>query len=57
MRALLFLAAALLLTPITHIGGMQVGLTVDVAGAILFGVVALLNFRARPAIAVGEAAG
>lgn len=43
-RATMFVAAALLLAPITSIGDRPVGLSVDIAGALLFSVVAALNF-------------
>lgn len=52
LRGLLFLAAAMLLAPITKVGDIPVGLTVDLAGAVLFGVVAAWNFWSRPGEAV-----
>ncbi|MEZ6109806.1 MAG: hypothetical protein R3C99_02090 [Pirellulaceae bacterium] len=51
-RGLLFLSAALLLAPITHIGEYRVGLTIDITGAALFLVIAAVNWqvaRVRPA--------
>jgi TRAP-type uncharacterized transport system fused permease subunit len=43
-RGLMFLASALLLAPITQIGDHQIGLTIDILGAAIFGVTALLNW-------------
>lgn len=48
-RGLLFLAAALLLAPITTIGGVYVGLTIDICGAVLFAIVAVINARTASA--------
>jgi TRAP transporter 4TM/12TM fusion protein len=42
-RAALFIAAALLLAPITKIGEYQVGMAIDLLGAAIFGVVAFVN--------------
>ena len=42
-RIALLVAAGLLLAPITTIGGVDVGLTVDITGSILFGIVLALN--------------
>ena len=42
-RAGMFLSAALLLAPITQIGQFQVGLSIDIAGAVLFGLMVVLN--------------
>lgn len=42
-RAALFVSAALLLAPITKIGEYQVGLGVDIVGAVIFGVVLVVN--------------
>ena len=44
-RACLFVSAALLLAPITQIGDLQVGLSVDIAGAVLFAFTAMMNSR------------
>jgi TRAP transporter 4TM/12TM fusion protein len=44
VRILLFASAALLLAPITQIGAVRVGLSVDLLGATLFLAVALVNF-------------
>jgi TRAP transporter 4TM/12TM fusion protein len=43
VRGILFLAAALLLAPITQIGPYSVGLSVDVAGGILFAIVVAVS--------------
>ncbi|MFV1966417.1 MAG: TRAP transporter permease [Pirellulaceae bacterium] len=42
-RSAMFVAAALLLTPVTRIASFDIGLSVDIAGAILFGLAAFLN--------------
>jgi TRAP-type uncharacterized transport system fused permease subunit len=42
-RAAMFLSAALLLAPISKIGEVRVGLTVDLIGAALFFVIAVVN--------------
>ena len=42
-RACMFVSAALLLAPITKIGQFEVGLSVDVAGALLFAFTAMMN--------------
>ncbi len=42
-RVTLFISAALLLAPITKIGEYQVGLGIDLLGAVIFGVVAVVN--------------
>ncbi len=42
-RVTLFVSAALLLAPITKIGDYQVGLGIDLLGAAIFGVVAVVN--------------
>ena len=44
-RACLFISAALLLAPITQIGDLDVGLSVDVAGAVLFAITAMVSSR------------
>ena len=46
-RILMFIAAAMLLAPITKIGEHQLGLTIDIAGAVLFMFVAILNCTRR----------
>ena len=46
-RGVMFLAAAMLLAPITQMGPYQVGLSVDLAGTALFAVVSLVNFFAK----------
>jgi TRAP transporter 4TM/12TM fusion protein len=46
-RAFLFLSAALLLAPITQIGEMRVGLSIDTLGAGIFLAVVLMNFFAH----------
>jgi TRAP-type uncharacterized transport system fused permease subunit len=57
-RITLFIAAALLLAPITKVGEYQVGLAVDVLGAAIFAVVAFVNClysssgAARPATSI-----
>lgn len=48
-RVLMFVSAALLLAPITKIGEVRVGLTIDIVGALLFFTVAAVNAMRRPA--------
>ena len=45
-RVSMFVSAALLLAPITELGQFQVGLSVDIAGAVLFAVTAFMNTAA-----------
>ncbi|QDT13756.1 TRAP transporter permease [Planctomycetes bacterium K23_9] len=47
-RGAMFVSAALLLAPLTKIGEMQVGLAVDVIGAIVFAVAVAINSMRRP---------
>ncbi|WP_417744908.1 TRAP transporter permease [Rosistilla oblonga] len=47
-RVLMFISAALLLAPITKIGEVRVGLTIDIVGAILFFAVVTINALRRP---------
>jgi TRAP-type uncharacterized transport system fused permease subunit len=49
VRMMMFLAAAMLLTPITRIGGYNVGLSVDIAGGLLFVIAALVGWWMSPA--------
>ena len=44
-RGFLFLAALLLLAPLTQIGGWNVGLTVDVTGAVILAVIVYVNWQ------------
>jgi TRAP-type uncharacterized transport system fused permease subunit len=44
-RCFMFLAALLLLAPITQIGSYNVGLTIDIAGGVIFVVAAIINWR------------
>jgi TRAP-type uncharacterized transport system fused permease subunit len=44
-RGVMFVAAALLLAPLTQIGQYRVGLTVDIAGGLIFFAVAVLNYK------------
>jgi TRAP transporter 4TM/12TM fusion protein len=44
-RGVMFLAAALLLTPITTLGKYEVGLSVDIAGGVLFLAAAFWNWQ------------
>ncbi len=45
---MMFISAALLLAPITQIGEMQIGLTVDIVGALIFALAAGLNWFGKP---------
>jgi len=54
-RCAMFVAAAMLLTPITHVGPYDVGFSIDLAGGLLFGITAMLNRGAR-AVCVESAA-
>jgi TRAP-type uncharacterized transport system fused permease subunit len=51
-RIMMFLSAALLLTPITKIGSYNVGLTIDVAGLVLCFLTAIANWNFSKAIQV-----
>lgn len=44
-RCLMFLAALLLLAPITQVGGWNVGLTVDVAGTVILVITSIINWQ------------
>lgn len=51
-RIAMFVSAALLLAPVTKIGEMQVGLTVDIIGAVIFALTVAVNSARKPGIAV-----
>ncbi|WP_417734346.1 TRAP transporter permease [Rosistilla oblonga] len=53
-RVLMFISAALLLAPITKIGEVRVGLTIDIVGAILFIAVVTINAMRRPTTTNGQ---
>ncbi len=55
VRVMMFLAAAMLLTPITRIGGYNVGLSVDIAGGLLFVIAAVVAWWLSPAAEEGQA--
>ncbi|MFK8114086.1 MAG: TRAP transporter permease [Rubripirellula sp.] len=47
-RAAMFVSAALLLAPLTKIGDLQVGLTVDIVGAVIFAAAVAYNSIRKP---------
>ncbi|QDV58493.1 TRAP transporter permease [Rosistilla oblonga] len=53
-RVLMFISAALLLAPITKIGEVRVGLTIDIVGAILFFAVVTINAMRKPTSTSGQ---
>ncbi|WP_417748605.1 TRAP transporter permease [Rosistilla oblonga] len=53
-RVLMFISAALLLAPITKIGEVRVGLTIDIVGAILFFAVVTINAMRKPTTTSGQ---